>query len=320
MGRQNAVPPIRAVMFIESWWVVGYSVFRDCSPFVKIMIFISHSTADDEFVNQLRTHLRQLGYQTFVDHFDIPAGHHWDDVVEQNLSRSEALILVLSPDAVTSQNVKVEWSIYFKEYEDRPLIPVIARPCRIPLLLRLMNHIDFSDGQVFESQFGKLQQSLPLPPDERERQHTMQLDKGQVQLANTTVQRMKIEMERIQLERNSMIGYNQLLISLTDFGKVHIYDLDKGKLFIGWVHSINDPRPEIDLTKYKAHESGVSRQHAMITRMDNKLTLEDVGSLNGTEVDGKKLNMYERIDLRNGSQVRLGSLRMLLFYKLSPQS
>ncbi|GAB4519689.1 MAG: hypothetical protein OHK0046_28960 [Anaerolineae bacterium] len=277
------------------------------------MIFISHSTADDEFVNQLHEGLLRLGYHTFVDHHHIYAGRHWDEVVEEQLTNSEALILVLSPEARDSENVEAEWRTFYKKVRDEahPLIPVIVRNCRIPMLLDLMNHIDFSNGASFDYQFEKLLKALPPPPA---RKHTVTLTK---EYAETAIERMKTELERVQLERNVMIGYNQLLVSLMDFGKVQIYDLDKEKLFIGWVHSINDARPEIDLTKYKAHESGVSRQHAMISRTGGILMLEDIGSLNGTQVDGVRLGMYERTPLKNGSQVVLGSLRMLIFFKLS---
>jgi hypothetical protein len=41
------------------------------------MIFISHSTANDGFVDQLAEDLHIRGIQTWVDHRDMPAGSRW---------------------------------------------------------------------------------------------------------------------------------------------------------------------------------------------------------------------------------------------------
>jgi pSer/pThr/pTyr-binding forkhead associated (FHA) protein len=53
-----------------------------------------------------------------------------------------------------------------------------------------------------------------------------------------------------------------------------------------------------------------SRRHAQITNQDGTLTLEDLGSTNGTKVDGTKLAPGERRTLAGGEKVSFGGVEM----------
>jgi len=52
--------------------------------------------------------------------------------------------------------------------------------------------------------------------------------------------------------------------------------------------------PEIDLTDELALEAGVSRRHACIYRRGNDVEVEDLGSINGTLLNGKRLARISR--------------------------
>ncbi|MCU1458347.1 MAG: domain containing protein [Actinomycetia bacterium] len=52
----------------------------------------------------------------------------------------------------------------------------------------------------------------------------------------------------------------------------------------------------------------VSRRHAVFERRENGYVLRDVGSLNGTYVNGDRVDEYE---LRNGDDVQIGRYRLL---------
>ncbi len=58
-------------------------------------------------------------------------------------------------------------------------------------------------------------------------------------------------------------------------------------------------RPQSDL---------VSREHAEFTIQGETLILEDLGSRNGTEVNGKKLEAKSPVNLKNGDLVKIGTL------------
>lgn len=79
----------------------------------------------------------------------------------------------------------------------------------------------------------------------------------------------------------------------------------------------DDPTPEppaIDLAAYDARNNGVSRRHAQIERQENALFIEDLESKNSTYVNGQRLAPHVRQQLRDGDEVRLGNLRLILYF------
>jgi len=73
-------------------------------------------------------------------------------------------------------------------------------------------------------------------------------------------------------------------------------------------------KTHIDLTRYRAHELGVSRQHAAISiPSEGDMTLEDLGSSNGTWLNGIRLSPRAPQHLRNGDLVQLGQLVLYVY-------
>lgn len=78
----------------------------------------------------------------------------------------------------------------------------------------------------------------------------------------------------------------------------------------------NSPqKPDVDLTPYGALEKGVSRIHAVISRSEGTLTLTDMGSVNGTHLNGQRLLPDEPRVLRDGDEIRLGKLVAHIYFK-----
>jgi formylglycine-generating enzyme required for sulfatase activity len=107
-------------------------------------VFISHSSQDDDFVTRLAADLRAAGLEPWVDHEDILPGANWDESVAAALRTCTAMVLVLTPLAVESDNVTDEWS-YFLD-EKKPVYPVIRETCEIPFRLRRRQYVDFTRG------------------------------------------------------------------------------------------------------------------------------------------------------------------------------
>lgn len=59
-------------------------------------------------------------------------------------------------------------------------------------------------------------------------------------------------------------------------------------------------------------DSTVSRRHAMIILEDAKAWLEDLGSTNGTFVEGKQIQPGERVELADGTDLKFGSAILTL--------
>lgn len=71
--------------------------------------------------------------------------------------------------------------------------------------------------------------------------------------------------------------------------------------------------PDIDLTTHGALEKGVSRRHAKITRKGAEVFLEDLGSVNGTLLNGKRLTPYLPHLLNDEDEIRVGRLFMRVY-------
>ena len=79
--------------------------------------------------------------------------------------------------------------------------------------------------------------------------------------------------------------------------KDQVFDLDPLPVVIG-----RDPDCDLFLNNMT-----VSRRHAIIEQEDGKLYLRDLGSLNGTWIDGK---ITEKTELTDGTLVQIGTFSM----------
>jgi pSer/pThr/pTyr-binding forkhead associated (FHA) protein len=68
--------------------------------------------------------------------------------------------------------------------------------------------------------------------------------------------------------------------------------------------------PDIDLTPYKAYENGVSRLHATIKIDNEAVSVTDLGSANGTRVNGKKVAAHTRQSIQNEDILTLGKFKI----------
>jgi pSer/pThr/pTyr-binding forkhead associated (FHA) protein len=84
---------------------------------------------------------------------------------------------------------------------------------------------------------------------------------------------------------------------------------------LGRQDNSNRSVPMLDLTPYGAYEKGVSRIHAAIRRTEETLNLVDLGSVNGTHLNGQRLNPNQPRILRDGDEIRLGKLVCHLYFK-----
>jgi pSer/pThr/pTyr-binding forkhead associated (FHA) protein len=81
---------------------------------------------------------------------------------------------------------------------------------------------------------------------------------------------------------------------------------------IGRADAAQDWHPELDVIPYGGGvpEMGVSRHHARLVRQDGKYLLMDVGSTNGTYVNGTALEYNKAAELKDGDTVAFGAFSM----------
>lgn len=68
--------------------------------------------------------------------------------------------------------------------------------------------------------------------------------------------------------------------------------------------------PDVDLTTYAGYRMGVSRRHAVIRLNNRRLEIYDLGSSNGTAVNGVRLAPHQPYPLRDGDEISLGKMTM----------
>jgi CheY-like chemotaxis protein len=76
--------------------------------------------------------------------------------------------------------------------------------------------------------------------------------------------------------------------------------------------------PEIDLIPYGGHNLGVSRRHALIRTVNNRITIEDLGSANGTFINEHALESGKEYRIRDRDIIRLGHMRLQVNYVVKP--
>lgn len=85
-------------------------------------------------------------------------------------------------------------------------------------------------------------------------------------------------------------------------------------LIVGRRNANAEFAPDVDMYPFAGYYLGVSRRHALIYRKGSQLMIEDLGSSNGTFVDGNALEPNKPYPLYDGVEVRLGRLHFTVSF------
>jgi pSer/pThr/pTyr-binding forkhead associated (FHA) protein len=94
----------------------------------------------------------------------------------------------------------------------------------------------------------------------------------------------------------------------------------RDQIILGRADPVANFYPDLDLTPYGGQEGGVSRRHAVIIQdhENQTLYLEDLNSVNGTRINGFTLETRRRYRLRDGDEIEVGRLQIVLRFVRSP--
>ena len=85
--------------------------------------------------------------------------------------------------------------------------------------------------------------------------------------------------------------------------------LNKGEISLGRAGGSQSVLPDIDLAQFNGFEAGVSRMHAILRIMDQDASLTDLGSMNGTRLNGSLISPHIPYVLENGDKITFGRLK-----------
>jgi len=120
--------------------------------------FVSYSRDDLDFVRRLVLDLKQAGASVWMDKLDIRAGQLWDNAIEDAVNRCSRILLILSPASVSSAEVMAEVALAMDEQKE--IIPVLFRACRIPFRLRRIEYVDLSLAEYYSRGLERLIQII----------------------------------------------------------------------------------------------------------------------------------------------------------------
>lgn len=117
-------------------------------------VFLSYAHDDAALAERFRKALADTGLEVSDPERDHFPGENWAGEVARALEESEAMVVLLTPAAISSPNVKrnIEYALGAKNYSNR-LIPVVVRnskripPAKIPWIVRRMPQFELDDTE-----------------------------------------------------------------------------------------------------------------------------------------------------------------------------
>ncbi|MBC8098614.1 MAG: FHA domain-containing protein [Armatimonadetes bacterium] len=91
--------------------------------------------------------------------------------------------------------------------------------------------------------------------------------------------------------------------------------MPKAETHIGRADPAAPEKPELDLSSYAAYQMGISRRHALIRWEHDQLYVLDLGSRNGTYVNGKQAQPHQPVKLRDGDELRMGKMSLKVYFR-----
>ena len=108
-------------------------------------VFISYAHADESFVKQLDAELAKRGVDAWYDRkpgVGLHGGETWEQRLQNELSASSVVLVVLSPDATRAGSF-VANEYQFALNKKSRVIPLLRDDCTVPLALTQFQYIDF---------------------------------------------------------------------------------------------------------------------------------------------------------------------------------
>lgn len=116
---------------------------------------------------------------------------------------------------------------------------------------------------------------------------------------------------REQPGHNTLPRSAQVLLQFLPSGRVITLPLET-PVMLG--RGVNEVENGIDLNALNAHRHGVSRHHCLLQRRGTQLVVLDLGSTNGTYLNGEHLLPHHDYIVAHGDKLLLGSLHVIVTF------
>ena len=127
-------------------------------------VFISHADADETFARKVVAGLEEAGFEAWDASREILPGDNWAAKIARALQESEAMVVLLSPDALRSGSVRreIDYALGEQRYSNR-LISVLPKELneeKVPWILRHLRMIQLGEDVKEEEGIHQIAQAL----------------------------------------------------------------------------------------------------------------------------------------------------------------
>lgn len=130
-------------------------------------VFISYSSKDEALATKLVASLEHAGLDAWYTKREVMPGDNWAEKIASGLKESNAMVVLVTPDALESDAVQssISYALGDKTFSRR-LIPVIVGDQadfpkdRIPWIFKRLHTVNLSKDGENEDQFKEIAQAL----------------------------------------------------------------------------------------------------------------------------------------------------------------
>ncbi len=103
-------------------------------------IFLSYSRKDKDFAEKIATNLEKNGYVVWWDLTDIEGGDRWAKEIQEGITKSQIMAIIVSPNSIASEWVEKEF--IFASKKGLKIVPLLYEHCELPIWLLNLQYID----------------------------------------------------------------------------------------------------------------------------------------------------------------------------------
>lgn len=264
-------------------------------------IFVSYSSNDHEDALRLSQFLKRSGYDVWVDRISIHGGQIWFERIVQGIDACDVLVLLLSKTSIVSENVVKELAIACEG--KKGVLPLRLDDVELTDKLRYhlagLQYLDYRREMTGESEKGVLNalKNMGYGVDVDVLRPTILLpcECGRIHEVDNPNRRVSFKCERS----------GRALVYIPRAGKYHTLRKDNVEFALNNRTQIIGRDDDSDSIFNVPDMSG---RHCEIEWKEDRFTIKDLESTNGTYLNEEKLESHIEYPLVAGDLIRLGSL------------
>jgi CheY-like chemotaxis protein len=109
-------------------------------------VFMSYASKDTIFADLARLKLEGAGIKVWIDDSSLHAGEEWRNAIDEGISSTDVLLVMLTPQSCQSSYVTYEWA--FALGKGIKVIPLLLEECEIHPRLVVIQYLDFRNQRT----------------------------------------------------------------------------------------------------------------------------------------------------------------------------